>query len=139
MQVSAIKPGSLFEEIGIKNGDVITELNGIAIDSPEESAKILRELSEAQELTVTIRGDDGTPRPWNVDIGAIEVESMTQRMTDSTRGRDAEREPLADSSRILLLAAVALRRRCAAAARRRRRGGASSSSSSTSRTPSSPS
>jgi general secretion pathway protein C len=59
VQVSAIQAGSLFEEIGVKDGDVITELNGIEINSPEESARILRELSEAEELTVTIRGEDG--------------------------------------------------------------------------------
>jgi general secretion pathway protein C len=59
VQVSAIQAGSLFEEIGIKDGDVIMELNGIKISSPEESAKILRELSEAEELSVTIRGEDG--------------------------------------------------------------------------------
>ncbi len=59
VQVSAIQSGSLFEEIGIKDGDVITELNGIQINSPEESTRILRELSEAQELTVTIQGENG--------------------------------------------------------------------------------
>ena len=36
-----------------------TERNGIRISSPEESTKILRELSEAEELTVTIKGKDG--------------------------------------------------------------------------------
>ena len=59
VQVSAIQAGSLFEKVGIKDGDVVTELNGIKISSPEESAMILRELSEAHELTVTIRGKDG--------------------------------------------------------------------------------
>jgi general secretion pathway protein C len=59
VQVSAIQSGSLFEEAGIKDGDVITELNGIKINSPEESATILRELSNAEELAITIRGEDG--------------------------------------------------------------------------------
>ena len=59
VQVSAIQAGSLFEQAGIKDGDVITELNGIKINSPEESATILRELSNAEELEITIRGEDG--------------------------------------------------------------------------------
>ena len=59
VQVSAIQAGSLFEQAGIKDGDVITELNGIKINSPEESATILRELSDAEELAITIRGEDG--------------------------------------------------------------------------------
>ena len=48
VQVNAIKPGSLFEAIGIKNGGVIKELNGIKIDSPEQSAKILLEFVDAK-------------------------------------------------------------------------------------------
>ena len=60
MQVNAIKGGSLFEEIGLEDGDVITELNGIAIDSPEQSAKLLREFSDAQEFRMVIERKDGS-------------------------------------------------------------------------------
>lgn len=59
VQVSAIQAGSLIEEIGIKDGDIITELNGIKITSPEESVKILDELSKAQDWEITIRGKNG--------------------------------------------------------------------------------
>jgi general secretion pathway protein C len=57
VQVNAIKPGSLFETIGITNGSVIKELNGIKIDSPEQSAKILLEFVDAKRFDVVI--DDG--------------------------------------------------------------------------------
>jgi general secretion pathway protein C len=60
LQINAIKPGSLFEEIGIESGDVITKLNGIAIDDPQESAKVLAEFSEAQGFTVDVKRGDGT-------------------------------------------------------------------------------
>lgn len=60
MQVNAIKSGSLFEEIGLNDGDVITELNGIAIDSPEQSAKLLREFSDAQEFRMVVERKDGS-------------------------------------------------------------------------------
>ncbi len=60
VQVSAIQAGSLFEEAGIKDGDVITELNGIKIDSPEGSSIILKELSEAKTLTLKIQGANGS-------------------------------------------------------------------------------
>lgn len=59
VQVSAIKPGSLFQELGIENGEVITQLNGIQIDSPERSAEVMMELSEARELSVTVAGPNG--------------------------------------------------------------------------------
>jgi len=54
VQLNAIKPGSMFEQIGIQNGDVIQELNGIKIDSPEQSAKILLEFVDAKTFTVVV-------------------------------------------------------------------------------------
>lgn len=67
LQVSAIQSGSLFEEIGLQDGDVITEFNGIAIDSPSESARILQEMSEADEYNVVVLKPDGTTH----NIGGI--------------------------------------------------------------------
>jgi len=60
MQVNAIKSGSLFEQVGLEDGDVITALNGIEIDSPEQSAKLLREFSDAQEFDMVIERKDGS-------------------------------------------------------------------------------
>lgn len=60
LQVNAIKPGSLFEDIGIENGDVITKLNGISIDNPQESAKVLTEFSSAENFTVDVERQDGS-------------------------------------------------------------------------------
>jgi general secretion pathway protein C len=60
VQVSAIKPGSLFEQMGIQDGDTITALNGIRIDSPEQSAKILLELTSATTFSVEVNNANGT-------------------------------------------------------------------------------
>jgi general secretion pathway protein C len=60
LQINAIKPGSLFETIGIQSGDVITKLNNIEIDDPQESAKILAEFSEAEAFTVDVNRSDGS-------------------------------------------------------------------------------
>ena len=46
LQVNDPRPGSLFEQAGIASGDVITEINGVKIDSAEQS----------QESAVRIRG-----------------------------------------------------------------------------------
>ena len=59
VEVSSIESGSLFEQIGIANGDVITELNGIKIESPEESARILMELVDADEFKIKVDGANG--------------------------------------------------------------------------------
>ena len=70
LQVSGIKDGSLFDDLGIQEGDVITEFNGIPIDSPDESVKILQELSQAEEFNVSGTRKDGTP----FDVDPIGVE-----------------------------------------------------------------
>jgi general secretion pathway protein C len=68
LQINAIKPGSFFEEVGIQSGDVITKLNGISIESPQESAKILAEFSQADKLVFDVKRSDGTSETLEFDI-----------------------------------------------------------------------
>ena len=62
IQLNNVKDGSLFQEIGVQNGDVITQFNGIAIDSPQGSAQVLRELTEADQFELIVQGADGSQR-----------------------------------------------------------------------------
>jgi general secretion pathway protein C len=57
MKVDAIKSGSLFESAGLKDGDVITEVNGIVIDRQEATPAVLEELLKAE--TIEIAADRG--------------------------------------------------------------------------------
>ena len=60
MKVDTIKADSLLEKIGLQNGDIITEVNGIVVDRLEATSKIFEELSSAKEINVAAtRGDDG--------------------------------------------------------------------------------
>lgn len=59
MEVQGIQPGSVFERIGLEDGDVITELNGIRINSPQESTRALAELVDAKEYVFTVQGPEG--------------------------------------------------------------------------------
>ena len=70
VQVNAIQPGGMFEELGFSEGDVITKLNDIEINSPEESARVLAEFSENTEFTVEL--DDGTVRTMTLDPEDLE-------------------------------------------------------------------
>jgi general secretion pathway protein C len=63
LQVNGIKPGSLFQQIGLQEGDVITQFNGIAINSPDQSAKIFQELANAADFNVVAKSPDGAERP----------------------------------------------------------------------------
>ncbi len=62
VELAAIKSGSLLQEAGFENGDIIVEMNGIAVDSPEQSAKLMREFSNAKGITATVnrQGQDVT-------------------------------------------------------------------------------
>jgi general secretion pathway protein C len=68
VQVNAIKPGSLLEEIGLRNGDTISQVNGIAISTPEDSTEVLRELAQSTEFTVVVTGADGSQRTLTYEV-----------------------------------------------------------------------
>jgi general secretion pathway protein C len=55
MKVDAIKSDSVFEKVGLQNGDVITEVNGIVIDRLEATSAIFDEFATAEEISVAAR------------------------------------------------------------------------------------
>jgi general secretion pathway protein C len=60
MQIDAIKTGSFFETAGLRNGDVITEVNGVVLDRQEASAVVFYELLNADAIEITAQRG-GTP------------------------------------------------------------------------------
>ena len=68
MKVDTIKTDSLLEKIGLQNGDIITEVNGIVVDRLEATSKIFEELSSAKEINVAAtRGNEGVILGGNAD------------------------------------------------------------------------
>jgi general secretion pathway protein C len=68
VQVNSIKPGSMLEDIGLHNGDTISEFNGIQIESPEDSTEVLKELAGSSEFTVVVTGADGQQRTLTYEL-----------------------------------------------------------------------
>jgi type II secretory pathway component PulC len=68
IQLNNVKEGSLFQDIGIQDGDTITQFNGIQIDSPQGSAEVLRELTQAERFEVTVTGADGKARTLTYEV-----------------------------------------------------------------------
>lgn len=62
MKVDAIKEDSLFQRVGLQNGDVITEVNGVVVDRLEATSRIFDELSSAEEINVAWQTTDGEAR-----------------------------------------------------------------------------
>ena len=55
VRLNQVKPGSLYEKLGIESGDVITSLNGISIDSPQASSRLLTEFTQAEEFKIELQ------------------------------------------------------------------------------------
>jgi general secretion pathway protein C len=68
VQLNSIKEGSLFEQIGIQDGDTITEFNGIQVTGQQQSAQVLRELTEAKEFDVSVTGAGGETRRLQYEL-----------------------------------------------------------------------
>lgn len=62
IQLNAIKEGSLFQEVGLQNGDTIVEFNGQSLGTPADSAQFLQKLIDGQSFQVLVRGEDGAER-----------------------------------------------------------------------------
>ena len=57
-RVFNIRSGSLFERMGLKNGDVIQSVNGTTLDDPSRALALLDEVQSADEITVDLLRDD---------------------------------------------------------------------------------
>lgn len=44
----------LFEQIGLQKGDIVTSVNGIAIDRPDKGLTVLQDLVKAEQVSVTL-------------------------------------------------------------------------------------
>jgi len=60
VELNSIVEDSLYEKLGLQDGDVITELNGIEINNAGASAKALQALAEDDEISVTVGGEERT-------------------------------------------------------------------------------
>ncbi len=59
LQLNAIQAGSVFEEVGIQNGEVITEIGGIPVSDMGASTKIMSALTDPDEVEIVTVDQDG--------------------------------------------------------------------------------
>jgi general secretion pathway protein C len=62
VQVSAIKPGSLFEQAGLQNGDTITEINGQPVNGPEGAPQLFQKLTQGGDIRLGVQDANGARR-----------------------------------------------------------------------------
>jgi len=58
-EVTEVEPGGVLQGLGIQNGDVITELNGVQLTSPEDGALLFGAAGSDELLNVKVLGPQG--------------------------------------------------------------------------------
>jgi type II secretion system protein C len=66
VQFDGIREGGFYDQIGLRNGDVVTEINGVALSDPDAMVKVIGQFIGADELDIAVRGADGTSQPLKV-------------------------------------------------------------------------
>lgn len=51
----SIKPGSIYQKIGLQNGDVIQKINGYEMSSPDKALEIYQKLKDATSVTIDLQ------------------------------------------------------------------------------------
>lgn len=66
-KVFAIKPGSLFQKMGIENNDVVQRVNGIELNDPTRAMALLQELQGQTRLAVdVVRGGEARTLSYEI-------------------------------------------------------------------------
>ncbi len=66
-----------FASLGLRAGDLVTEINGIALDNPAQGMEVFRSLGEATQVTVTVERD-GQPQVLSLNMSQINALGATQ-------------------------------------------------------------
>ncbi len=61
------KKGHMLSEIGIQKNDVITQINGVKLDNPQNGIAALRKLSTAKNLNIVVKRN-GAEVPLNISL-----------------------------------------------------------------------
>lgn len=66
-KIFAIKPDSLYMKIGLENGDVIQNINGIQVDSPEKALQMFQSLRTEKNFTISLSRNN-SPLQFNYNL-----------------------------------------------------------------------
>lgn len=66
-KVAGLKPNSIFSDLGILSGDIITKVNGRPLNSPNEALKLYQNLSSTGNVTIEVeRNGQRVERQYNI-------------------------------------------------------------------------
>jgi type II secretory pathway component PulC len=61
LELQNIRPDGLYARMGLRDGDRVGAINGVAIGSPDAGGELLRALVEAPAIELSVERSDGTP------------------------------------------------------------------------------
>ncbi len=65
--IAMLQPGSLLSQMGFRKGDVVLQVNGMPLDSPEKALQIFQQLREARSLRVHLERQ-GQPSVFEYEV-----------------------------------------------------------------------
>lgn len=66
-EVKMVRPDSLFTMLGIQKGDIVMQVNGVALDGPEKALQVFQQLREARHIAIDLKRG-GTPQTIEYDL-----------------------------------------------------------------------
>jgi general secretion pathway protein C len=63
----AIRPNTLYSKLGLRNGDVVLKVNGVAITDPESALQVYEGMKEAKTVSLDVVRR-GKPKTIKIEI-----------------------------------------------------------------------
>jgi general secretion pathway protein C len=73
-----------FAQLGLRPGDLITQINGMALDDPARGMEIFRGLADASSVTVTV------DRNGEIEMLTLNTATLQQRLQDPNNENPSE-------------------------------------------------
>jgi len=86
LQVVDVVPGSIASILGLRPGDIVTEINGKAIRSADDVKKVLADRSKDGEVAVVVLGEGGDRRTMTWKPKASESPEKPEKPSGKKRG-----------------------------------------------------
>jgi type II secretory pathway component PulC len=72
VQIDGIRDGGVYDRIGLRNGDVVKDVNGVSLAGPAAMAGVLAQFATSSQLVFSVQGSDGTPRTLTFPTGQFQ-------------------------------------------------------------------
>jgi general secretion pathway protein C len=66
VQLDALREGGVYDQVGLRNGDIVTAVNGVPLGEPTAAARVMAELAVSDQLEVRVERNDGTEEVLSV-------------------------------------------------------------------------